>query len=209
MYGHLDPALQVREGQQVAGGDLIGTVLRRGDSTPSHLHFELRTFLVSGPVNGAQPRYGFRCGVSCPPGPGYWPIKALDVPSELGWRNPTHAINRRMLPPGASNAVVVATRPISSSVALWSAPPATAGRRAIGTLELRPGARFPLLGVYAGDEDTRQTSALAYQLWYQIGLPGGRAGWVQAAIPSTFETGSDGRPSTLYFNFLSAAGTPP
>ena len=29
MYGHLDPALAVRVGQQVARGDLIGTVLRR------------------------------------------------------------------------------------------------------------------------------------------------------------------------------------
>jgi murein DD-endopeptidase MepM/ murein hydrolase activator NlpD len=205
MYGHLDPALRVRQGQRLARGDLIGTVLRRGDSTPNHLHFELRAFLTSGPVNGAQPRYGFRCGVNCPPGPGYWPIKAPDLPSDLGWRNPTHAINLRMLPPGAPDAVVVSTRPISPSVALWSAPPAAAERRALGTLELRPGERFPLLGVYAGDEDTRQTSALAYRLWYQIQLPDARAGWVQAAVPSAFETGGDGRPSSIYFNFFPAA----
>ena len=41
------------------------------------------------------PRYDFRCGANCPPGPGYWPIDAPDLPSDLGWRNPTHTINRR------------------------------------------------------------------------------------------------------------------
>ncbi len=32
MYGHLDPALNVRVGQRIARGELIGTVLRRGDA---------------------------------------------------------------------------------------------------------------------------------------------------------------------------------
>jgi hypothetical protein len=40
-------------------------------------------------------------------------------------------------------------------------------------------------------------------------LPDGRAGWVQAAIPSTFETGSDGRPSSVYFDFYPAFDAAP
>src|SRR5688572_8382706 len=92
MYGHLDPRLAVNVGQKIARGELIGTVLRRGDKTPNHLHFEIRTFLTAREVNGAAPRFGFRCGVNCPPGPGYWPIDAPDLPGALGWRNPTHVI---------------------------------------------------------------------------------------------------------------------
>jgi hypothetical protein len=63
-----------------------------------------------------------------------------------------------------------------------------------------------LLEVSAGLEDTRETSALAYQLWYRIGLPDGRDGWVQAAVPSTFDTGADGRPSSVHFNFFPSEG---
>jgi hypothetical protein len=204
MYGHLDPALSVREGQQLARGQLIGTVLRRGDATPNHLHFEVRTFLTTGAVNGAGPRYPFRCGVNCPPGPGYWPIDAPDVPSDLGWRNPTHVINQRMLPEGAAGVVVVATKPASDTVTLWSAPAGEGEPRSAGELTLRPGERFPLLALRAGPEDSRETSALAYQLWYRIELPDSRAGWVQAAVPWAFETGSDGRPSSVSFNFVPA-----
>jgi hypothetical protein len=202
MYGHLDPALNVRVGQQVARGALIGTVLRRNDATPNHLHFEIRTFLTAREVNGAAPRYPFRCGQNCPPGPGYWPIDAPDLPSDHGWRNPTHVIAHHMFPADAispSGEVVVASQPVSQSVILWSAP-LDATRTRLGVVDLMPGEHFPLQGVYAGAEDTRQTSALAYQLWYRIELPDGRSGWVQAAAPSTFETGSDGRPSSVYFN---------
>jgi hypothetical protein len=202
MYGHLDPALSVRVGQQLARGALIGTVLRRGDETPNHLHFEVRTFLTRSEVNGAAPRYPFRCGRNCPPGPGYWPIDAPDLPSDLGWRNPTHAINRRMLPDGASGQVVVASKPASDTIALWSAPPGDASRAPLGELPIRPGERFTLVSVYAGLEDTRETSALAYQLWYEVELLEGRRAWVQAAVASKFETGGDGRPSSVYFNFF-------
>jgi murein DD-endopeptidase MepM/ murein hydrolase activator NlpD len=209
MYGHLDPALQVEVGHPVVRGQRIGTVLRRGDATPNHLHFEMRTFIVAEAVNGERPRYGFRCGVNCPPGPGYWPIDAADRPSDRGWRNPIQAINRRMLPAGSVGEVVVATRPISPSVTLWSTPPDKAERLALGTLELKPGERFSLVGVYTGPEDARDTSALAYQLWYQLSLSDGGVGWVQATVPSTFDTGSDGRPSSIYFNFFPAIDTPP
>ncbi len=201
MYGHLDPRLDVKAGQQVARGDLIGTVLRRGDKTPNHLHFEMRTFMTAGAVNGARPRYPFRCSVNCPPGPGYWPIDAPDLPGALGWRNPTHAINRRMLAPGSAGAIVVATRPVSASITLWSAPPGEGAPQALGELKLRPGQRYPLLDVRAGPEQTRTTSALSYQLWYRIQTTDGASGWVQAAVPSAFETGGDGRPSSVEFNF--------
>jgi murein DD-endopeptidase MepM/ murein hydrolase activator NlpD len=171
MYGHLDPALDVGVGQRLARGDRIGTVLKRTDQTPSHLHFELRAFLTSGPVNGARPRYGFRCGVNCPPGPGYWPIEAPELPGALGWQNPTHAIARQMLPPGTTGVAVVAARPISPTLTLWAAPPDTPARQAIGQLTLTPGARLPLLGVWAGPAAPQATSAGAYQLWYQVQPP--------------------------------------
>jgi hypothetical protein len=208
MYGHLDPELAVRVGQPVARGELIGTVLRRGDETPNHLHFEVRAFLTTREVNGAAPRYPFRCGRNCPPGPGYWPVDAPDLPSDLGWRNPTHVINRRMLPEGAIGEAIVATHLISPSIALWSGPPEDAGRRTIDTLALRAGQRFLLLDERAGPEDTHTTSALGYQIWYRLGLPDGRSGWVQAARPSAFETGGDGRPSSIYFTFLPAVDAP-
>lgn len=211
MYGHLDPAVSVGRGDRVARGDVLGTVLRRGDATPNHLHFEIRTFLEAREVNGAVPRYNFRCGRNCPPGPGYWPIEAPDHPSDIGWRNPTHVINARMFPPGASaplGEVTVATEPISPSVTLWSALPGEPTRQALGELELRTGEHFSLLEIQAGPEHARGTSALAYELWYRVGLPNGQSGWVHAAVPSPFETGSDGRPSTVYFNFFPAEGRP-
>jgi hypothetical protein len=211
MYGHLDPALRVQVGQQLRRGDLIGTVLRRGDKTPNHLHFELRTFLTAREVNGSAPRYPFPCGRNCPPGPGYWPIDAPDLPSDRGWRNPTHTIARRMFPAhaeGSFGEMIVATQPISPSVTLWSAAPNDAARATLGALPLHAGERFALVDLYAGAEDTRQTSARAYQLWYRIAVPDGRSGWVQAAVPSNFETGSDGRPSSVYFNFFPAVDAP-
>lgn len=217
IYGHLDPAVAVQSGQAVVRGELLGTVLRRNDTVPNHLHFEVRTFLTTREVNGAAPRYGFRCGVECPPGPGYWPIAAPDHPSDLGWRNPTHVIARRAFPPdgdGLLGAVIVATQPVSSDISLWSAPPraGTAGE-AVATVGLQPGARFALLGIWAGPEDSQLTSAQAYDLWYRIALPDGRAGWAQAAVASDFETGSDARPATIRFNLFpvttAAAGAPP
>jgi murein DD-endopeptidase MepM/ murein hydrolase activator NlpD len=202
MYGHLDPGLNIGVDQQLARGDLIGTVLRRNDATPNHLHFEIRTFDTTAEVNGRAPRYPFRCGPSCPPGPGYWPIDAPDHPGALGWRNPVHVLARRVAGTSAFGQAVVATRPVSPSLTLWSSPPDDPARTALGQLDLHAGERFALLDLYAGAEDTRETSANAYQLWYRIALPDGRSGWVQAAVPSTFETGGDGRPSSVYFNFI-------
>src|SRR5262245_52588756 len=96
MYGHLDGELAVATGQQVERGQQIGTVFMRTDGrAPSHLHFEMRTFLTSPEVNGDDPRYDVGCGYLCPPGPGYWPIDAPEHPSEMGWRNPTHVVANR------------------------------------------------------------------------------------------------------------------
>lgn len=206
MYGHLDPNVTVQTGQQVERGALLGTVLRRSDNVPNHLHFEVRTFLTAGEVNGAAPRYGFRCGVNCPPGPGYWPIAAPDHPSEQGWRNPTHLIAQRAFPAEATGTLgeaVVVSAPISSSLTLWSAPPTSAEQaQSLGELRLQPGARFSLLAIQAGPEDSRATGANAYQLWYEVALDDGRRAWLHAAVASDFETGNDGRPSTVRFNLV-------
>lgn len=208
MYGHLDPAVVVQAGQSVGRGALLGTILRRGDAVPNHLHFEVRTFYVNREVNGAAPRYGFRCGVNCPPGPGYWPMTAPDHPSDLGWRNPTHVLTNRALAAAAGatfSEVVVVGEPISASLVLWSAPPAGGSLPfALGELAMQPGERYALLGAWTGAEDARGTSSLAYQVWYHLRLDDGREGWVQAAVPTSYETGSDGRPATVRFNLLPA-----
>jgi len=203
MYGHLDPALAVGVGARVARGDAIGRVFQRDDGVPSHLHFEIRTFLTTPAVNGSAPRYGFACGVNCPPGPGYWPIAAPDRPSDLGWRSPTHVIAHRMLARASSATrgdVVVAQRPHAATAVVRAAPESAAAT--VAELPLKPGTRYPLLAISAGPEASRGTSALAYDLWYRVRLADGRAGWVQAALPSPFDTGSDGRPSSVVFDLL-------
>jgi murein DD-endopeptidase MepM/ murein hydrolase activator NlpD len=208
MYGHLDPALAVVVGDTVARGQRLGSVLaQRGGRAPSHLHFEIRTFLSAPEVNGASPRYGFRCGVSCPPGPGYWPISAPDLPVDLGWRNPTHVIARRMVVgDGALGEAVVAAGQAAPRASYWSAPPDDPTRRELGAIALEAGARYPLLAIWAGDEAPRETGAEAYRLWYQLALGDGVTGWVQAAVPSADETGGDGRPASVRLILLPAAG---
>ena len=209
MYGHLDYALAVEAGNQVDRGDLLGPVLARTDGrAPSHLHFEVRTFLTTPEVNGDAPRYGVGCGYRCPPGPGYWPIDAPEHPSALGWRNPTHVIALRAYadgePPAGAAVVAAAT---GGSAALWSLPADRNGAERLGSLSLGGGDRYPLLAIDAGPEATEGTSAEAYRLWYRIALAEGGA-WVQAAVPSTGDTGSDGRPSSVRFDFLPAVLTP-
>ena len=199
MYGHLDYALAVAAGAPVARGQPLGSVLARTDGrAPSHLHFEMRTFLTTPEVNGNAPRYGFSCGYECPPGPGYWPIDGPEHPSAMGWRNPTHVINHRAwgasVPDGVE-AVVTALAPESAS--LWTAPAGKEDAKVMDDLPLASGDRYPLLAIDAGAEASTGTSAEAYHLWYRIGLPDGGDAWVQAALSSTFDTGSDGRPSSV------------
>jgi murein DD-endopeptidase MepM/ murein hydrolase activator NlpD len=135
MYGHLDYALAIETGQRVVRGQQVGTVLERTDGrAPSHLHFELRTFFTTPEVNGDAPRYAVGCGHECPPGPGYWPIDAPEHPSQMGWLNPTHVINRRAWPDGVPDVVAAAVSTTApESTPLWTAPgdvaDATTGRR--------------------------------------------------------------------------------
>jgi murein DD-endopeptidase MepM/ murein hydrolase activator NlpD len=202
MYGHLDDDLQIGVGSKVERGQILGTVLPRTDGrAPSHLHFEIRSFLTTPEVNGDAPRYGFACGFHCPPGPGYWPIADPDHPSDLGWRNPTHTLAHRAfsvgsIPPGTE--VAVAGTP-PSAIDVWSAPMSDSGAERLATLTVRPGERLPLIAVRVGAEDSRGTSAEAYELWYQVELPDNLTGWIQAAVPSTSDTGADGRPSGVRF----------
>ncbi len=209
MYGHLDPRLEVQVGQRVAGGEPLGTVLKRSDKIPNHLHFELRTFLTTRVVNGSRPRYGFRCGRNCPPGPGYWPIRASELPTALGWFNPTHVIAGRAAGTADPRSdtplghVVVATERVSPTVTVRQTPAKNAPIVQDGrTLQLHAGQQFPLIAVHTGARSPNGTSAEAYEVWYKIQWSRGRAGWVQAAVPAAQEMGRDGRASSVRFNFL-------
>jgi hypothetical protein len=154
-------------------------------------------------VNGSAPRYGVACGFDCPPGPGYWPLDAPEHPSVMGWRNPTHTINRRAWPGGVSEgSEVVVSEAAPASTRLWSAPSVAVSAEFVGDLSLIPGNRYPLLAADTGEEASTGTSAEAYRVWYQIELPQGGESWVQAAVPSANDTGSDGRPSSVRFNLL-------
>jgi hypothetical protein len=68
--------------------------------------------------------------------------------------------------------------------------------------------RFALREIAAGAEETTGTSAEAYRLWYRIALPTGQEGWVQAAVPSANDTGSDGRPSSVRFDLVPGVAAP-
>jgi murein DD-endopeptidase MepM/ murein hydrolase activator NlpD len=205
MYGHLDWTLAIAEGDQVKRGDLIGTVLSRGDGLPSHLHFEIRTFLTTDAINGPAPRYPFACGPNCPPGPGYWPMNAPEHPSVLGWRNPVHVIAHDAYDgPPPRDARVIVAKGAEGSTPLWSTPSGHPDAVRIGDLPLQPGDRYRLISIAAGPDASEQTSAEAYRLWYRIDVPGVGRVWVQAAIPSSHDTGSDGRPASIRFDFLPA-----
>jgi hypothetical protein len=142
------------------------------------------------------------CGFECPPGPGYWPIDAPEHPAAMGWRNPTHVINRRAWPE------VVVSEVASQSTSLWTAPADAADAEVLGELSPRAGDRYPLLAVEAGAEDTTGTSAEAYRVWYRIALPDGAEGWVRGATAVANDTGADGRPSSVQFDLLPAVETP-
>lgn len=210
MYGHLDYELAVDVGQSVVRGQQLGTVLQRGDDPErSHLHFELRTFYTLPEINGDNPQYGVNCGYECPPGPGYWPMGAPEHPSQLGWRNPTHVINRRAWPNGVLEGTeVVVTTTALDSTGRWSAPPGGPDAAPLGDLSLAAGTTYPLLAIDAGAEDATGTSAEAYQLWYRIALQNGDSSWVQAAVPDDHDVGSDGRPSSVRFDFVPDVMTP-
>lgn len=202
MYGHLDYDLAVESGP-VTRGQLLGTLLFRTDGrAPSHLHFEIRRFLTMPEVNGANPRYSFTCGPSCPPGPGYWPIDAPEHPVGMGWLNPVHVMARLNFPEGVpeDGVEVMVAQGATPATGLFASPDAAGSE---GSLDLAPGDRYQVVDVDAGEEDTTGTSAEAYRLWYRIIVPGrDEPVWVRALEPTLDETGSDGRPSSLRFDFL-------
>jgi len=200
MYGHLGYDVPVATGERVGRGQPLGTILTRTDGrAPSHLHFEIRTFLTTPEVNGSAPRYGYGCGFQCPPGPGYWPIDAPEHPSVIGWRNPTHVINAGLADAGGGEVVVAESA--GGEAALRRE--ADEGAERTGMITLAPGDRYPLLAVDVGPPASGGTSAEAYQVWYRIETADG-PGWVRAAVPSTFDTGSDGRPSSVELVLLPA-----
>lgn len=205
MYSHISFDGAISEGESVSRGQPVGTVLQRGDWVPNHMHFEVRTFLTASEVNGASPRYGFACGPDCPPGPGYWPMDAPDLPTEVGWLNPTHVIAGQAGRPGGGPAeLVVPVIPARDIVPVWETPSDADSAAQVGELRLDPGARFTFEEVLTGSKTPAESSAQAYTLWYRLTAPDGVAGWVRGAIADTFETGADGRASTLRFNLLPA-----
>jgi hypothetical protein len=122
----------------------------------------------------------------------------------MGWRNPTHVIANRAYdgaPPAAAEVVVASGS--GDSAALWSRPADHADAVQLGDLSLNVGDHYRLRAIATGQEASDETSAEGYRLWYQIALPEGDA-WVQAAVPSSHDTGSDGRPSSVRFDFLPA-----
>jgi murein DD-endopeptidase MepM/ murein hydrolase activator NlpD len=205
MYGHLAHGWVLESGA-VTRGQLIGTVYDRTDGrAPSHLHFEVRTFLTDPEINGLAPRYDAGCTFDCPPGPGYWPIGDPQHPAEMGWRNPMHVIANRAFngDPPSEGAEVVVARGARASAPLWNQPPWVTGAGAVGDLVLEAGSRFGVMEVVAGSEDAIETSAEGYRVWYRIQVPGhADAPWVQGVMASTNDTGSDGRPSSVQVDFL-------
>lgn len=202
MYGHLDPAsVTVAEGSRVVRGQQLATVASvPGWKAPSHLHFEIRTFLYNAEVNGETPRYPYACGLNCAPGPGYWPIEAPELPSSMGWRNPAHEIGNRLLADGPLTVAVPASW--NGAVEMTSLPWQWADTSEIGLLDLYPGAQFSVLAVDAGQAASTETSAESYFLSYLVDLGDGSSGWVRAAVADYGDTGSDGRPSSVRFTLL-------
>jgi murein DD-endopeptidase MepM/ murein hydrolase activator NlpD len=203
MYGHLAYELLVSESQQVVRGEQIGTVLNKTDGrSPSHLHFEMRSFLVRLDVNGAAPRYRYPCGVNCPPGPGYWPMADAKLPTQMGWRNPMHVIFRRAFSDGMPNdAEAMVAQGAPESLPILDGPGGV-GDSVIARVDGTPGDRFRLRRIWTGREATRETSAEAYQVWFEIEYAEGMTGWLRALTPSSHYVSSDGRPVELRFAML-------
>lgn len=196
-YGHLDYDLNVEVGQQVERGDVIGTVLYRDDMR-SHLHFELRTFLIQPEVNGEYPRYTFHCGANCPPGPGYWPMNAPEHPSAMGWRNPLHVIaNRMSVPEGAE---VMVPLDIWSPIFLFESLEASVHTTSIMA---DGGSKLPLRDIATGPEATEGYGAMATSVWFQVDVPGfDTPMWVPAISPTMHAIQQNGQTTSYVFNLI-------
>ncbi len=194
MYGHLAYEPDVGMGDRVSGGDRIGQVFTRTDGmAPSHLHFELRTFLRNDRVNGEHPEHGVRCGFNCPPGPGYWPMNA-EHPVELGWLNPLLTRIGSLY-----GRTVVASADVADATPFFASPEPDAVQ--IGVLVTSPGDRLEIGAMSFIQNWMAETSSEPYRVCAEIEHDG-RAGWIVLVEPSTEESGSDGRPSAARFRFL-------
>jgi hypothetical protein len=204
VYGHMDYELSVAVGEAVVRGQKLGTVLARSDDYErSHLHFEIRTFLINDFVNGDRPSYGFTCGYQCPPGPGYWPLGAPEHPSDLGWLNPTHVIARRTRSTDLS--AIVSTRLAVDRLPTWSDLPWRQGSRELAGLFVEPGDHFLVAQIKAGTETARGRDAHGYRLWYRLALPSGELVWMNALTPDGTDRNLDGSPSGVRFNLIPSA----
>jgi murein DD-endopeptidase MepM/ murein hydrolase activator NlpD len=189
MYGHLELDSVPELGREVVAGEQIGTVFQQAavkgpGQAPSHLHFEVRTFLQRDEVNGDSPQHGVNCGFQCPPGPGYWPMSAAEHPVAMGWRNPTHTAFGLL---DASGLRLVRNSAVEDAdIAVLSAAEAVAD--VVGSVTVEMAVR----SVRAGDQAGEGTSAEAYEAWVEV-----NGGWVRAAVAIDFETGSDGRASAV------------
>ena len=202
MYGHLDYVLKVQETDVVEAGQPIGTVLNRTDGeSPSHLHFEIRTFLIRDEINGSNPSYGVHCGYQCAPGPGYWPMDAPEHPSQLGWLNPLEEMSR-WRQGGAAFDVVGSQSGVGRTVDLLAGPDATA--EVLSTITLTEDATFTVAEVATAPPDGTGTSAEAYAVWYRTTVDGVN-GWFSAIATSDEAIGLDGRPSAVELLVVPAA----
>lgn len=195
VYGHLDYALEVSSGDQVVAGQIIGRVLAGTNwNAHNHLHFEIRNFYLSSIVNGASPLYSVKCGVDCPPGPGYWPMIDGRHPAELGWRNPTHVIGRGL------GGLRLAKAQVASTADGWDvttrAEPVD-DATPVATLSLLAEERLDVVGVHVGDAATVGTSALAYDIWFRLRHSNGNDGWLRAMVADNYNSGSDGLPASV------------
>ncbi len=200
MYGHLDYDVLIGEGDQVTRGQMIARVLNKTDGrSPSHLHFEMRTFLTESFINGDAPSYGVPCGYECPPGPGYWPFADGRVPTQVGWLNPLHVIYGRAYGSDIPEGAEVIVSESGSRFPLRK----TLRAEAASEIELEPGARLPLLEIAAGDEATIETSATAYSVWCKVELGmNGLTGWIPAVRATDEFIQADGRPATVRIDLL-------
>lgn len=199
MYGHLDYALLVGEGEAVTRGQLIARVLDKTDGrSPSHLHFEIRSFLIESIVNGDAPWYDYACGYQCPPGPGYWPFYSELLPTQVGWLNPLHVIYGRAYGSGIPAGAEVIASESAGELPVRS----TRDADSTATVTLIPGQRLPLLEIATGDEATLETSADAYSIWCKVTLPSGETGWLPAVRSTDEYVQSDGRPATIRIDLL-------
>jgi hypothetical protein len=103
--------------------------------------------------------------------------------------------------PPAGSLVVVPTG-FDDEAETWSLPADRTAAHRVGRVRLTTGDRYPLLDIAAGPEASIGWGAERYRLWYQI--TAGEPVWVQAATPSTVETGGDGRPSALQLPLIPA-----